>query len=482
MPPGNPPVQNRSTTAATWLNLRYSIPSAVNPGTSTYYVERNDPPSPVESFVPGVSKVTRKLFTASPTRYQACVDLLGYPEYFAAAGGHPSYVSRNIPAQYLGIGGISQTSPAYPLLYAHSTPSVEQMRPNQTPPGLLGFKAGTAPSADVARYEVAEITTEFQRRSYAVLPDSAVLGVSQNTVYQLFMGGATGGSYTLTVAGQTYTGSFGDTAATIQGTAIPPTGLQGLSSVGAGNVTVTATVGGGAGNWTITFTGALANTSVVMLGTVSGLTGATGPFFNVVVVGGNFAGLPDESYLQRYVTRSPKPSTRALSLPQGFVRWVPQSPLETMGGFALVAVPILEGVVIPVPEVKVSIVQHEVPLVAIPYAAVQTCYGAVNLATFDPSGFAAPPGVAMLTGFDYTVGEHAVAGNVADLKFDFTFRYNVDSTGVARGWNWGPRAWTDNNGAHFDMRQRAVYDKTGTSQSPNPLIRTADFNALFRPA
>lgn len=87
------------------------------------------------------------------------------------------------------------------------------------------------------------------------------------SVQTLQLGGATGGDHTLTFGANT-TGSisYTDSAATIQ------TALQGLASIGAGNILVTD-VGGG--NFNLRFTGSLAGTSQPLISMASSLTGCT---------------------------------------------------------------------------------------------------------------------------------------------------------------------------------------------------------------
>lgn len=81
------------------------------------------------------------------------------------------------------------------------------------------------------------------------------------------LGGATGGTFTVTYAGQTTSGlAHNANAATVLAAVV------GLSTVGTGNATVTATTTG----WDIKLAGALAGTHTPVTGSVSSLTGATG--------------------------------------------------------------------------------------------------------------------------------------------------------------------------------------------------------------
>lgn len=93
-------------------------------------------------------------------------------------------------------------------------------------------------------------------------------GLGTNEVQIVTLANATGGTFTLTYAGQTTSAlNYNATASAVQ------TALRALSTIGAGNVTVS---GSGGGPYTVTFTGALANTNVAAL-TADGtsLTGST---------------------------------------------------------------------------------------------------------------------------------------------------------------------------------------------------------------
>lgn len=82
-------------------------------------------------------------------------------------------------------------------------------------------------------------------------------------------GSPTGGTFTLTYAGQT-TGSIAYNAAA----SAVQTALAALSNVGSGNVAVTGSAGG---PYTVTFQGSLAHTNVAQMTATSSLTGGTSP-------------------------------------------------------------------------------------------------------------------------------------------------------------------------------------------------------------
>jgi hypothetical protein len=92
-------------------------------------------------------------------------------------------------------------------------------------------------------------------------------------------GSPTGGTFKLVFGGQTTaTIAYNATAATVQ------TALQALTSIGAGNATVTGGPGPGA-PWTVTFTGTLANTNVAQMTTSTlAFTGGTSPTVTVITL------------------------------------------------------------------------------------------------------------------------------------------------------------------------------------------------------
>lgn len=99
-------------------------------------------------------------------------------------------------------------------------------------------------------------------------------------------GAPTGGTFTLTLGGQTTAGiAFNAAASAVQ------TALQALSTVGANNATVTGAAGG---PYTVTFVGALAGTNVAQM-TASGasLTGGTTPGVTVATGTAGVAGAPN---------------------------------------------------------------------------------------------------------------------------------------------------------------------------------------------
>jgi hypothetical protein len=155
-------------------------------------------------------------------------------------------------------------------------------------PGPIGSTVPYRRGADVAR-KLEVIDPADPLRFWAVwsggqqfefvssTPPAVVAGGGTSEVQTVTIsGGPTGGSFTLTFDGAT-TGAiaYNATAATVQ------TALEGLATVGAGNVAVTGGPGPGT-PWTVTFTGALSVTDVPqMTADGTGLTGGTSPSVTV---------------------------------------------------------------------------------------------------------------------------------------------------------------------------------------------------------
>ncbi len=103
---------------------------------------------------------------------------------------------------------------------------------------------------------------------------SQLVPAANSPVWTVTLGsGNTGGTFTLTFNGQTTAGiAYNATGATVQ------TAFLLLSSVGAGNATVTGSAGG---PYTVTFTGSLANTSLALTGSGAALTGGSATLTSV---------------------------------------------------------------------------------------------------------------------------------------------------------------------------------------------------------
>lgn len=126
-----------------------------------------------------------------------------------------------------------------------------------------------------------------------LLPQDRVL---QLAVFNLTLGAPSAGTFTLTFGAQT-TGalSYAAAAAAVQAA------LEGLSSIGSGNVSVRGSAGG---PYWVAFTGALKTTQGLLTGSGTGLTGGAlatlSPIFEVI---GTDAGLADASALTAELVR-----------------------------------------------------------------------------------------------------------------------------------------------------------------------------------
>lgn len=103
-------------------------------------------------------------------------------------------------------------------------------------------------------------------------------GTTEEVQSVTITGGPTGGTFTLTFSGQTTAAiAYNASAAAVQAA------LVALSTIGAGNVTVTGSAGG---PYTVTFVGALANTNTAQMTATPSLTGGSSPTVNVATVTG----------------------------------------------------------------------------------------------------------------------------------------------------------------------------------------------------
>jgi len=154
-----------------------------------------------------------------------------------------------------------------------------------------GLPAYGGPVIGVAGYDAPAgvVVPVLRAGSMLVVPVIAVATVTEDQVLQCdatggvlpvvdeseiqvvtILGAPTGGTFTLSFGGQTTSGlAYNATASTIQ------TAVQGLSSIGSSNATVTGSAGG---PWTVTFAGSLANTSELLItDNPASLTGGTTP-------------------------------------------------------------------------------------------------------------------------------------------------------------------------------------------------------------
>jgi len=120
-------------------------------------------------------------------------------------------------------------------------------------------------------YARSEMLALLFRGAFGTTADSNVAGQSEVQTITI-TGTPTGGTFTLTFRGQTTAGiAFNADNATVE------TALEGLSTVGSGNATVTGGPGPGT-PWVVTFSGALADQAIrPITANGAGLTGGTNP-------------------------------------------------------------------------------------------------------------------------------------------------------------------------------------------------------------
>ena len=131
-----------------------------------------------------------------------------------------------------------------------------------TPYVLAGIAASGPSGAELCWF--ADTATTLPTDATTALSTTAATEVQTITL----SGSPTGGTFTLSFQGQTTAGlAYNVAAAAVQ------TALQGLSTIGSGNATVTGT-----GPWVVTFAGSLADQGVdLIVANGSGLTGGTAP-------------------------------------------------------------------------------------------------------------------------------------------------------------------------------------------------------------
>lgn len=166
---------------------------------------------------------------------------------------------------------------------------------------ISGAPGGVWQNADVARslyllspsnpVRMWQVWAGGQQFEYLLSnPPTVTAGGGASDVQKVTITGApTGGTFTLSLGGQTTAAiARTATAATVQ------TALTALSTIGAGNATVT----GGPGPttpWTVTFGGALALTDVAQMTATSSLTGGTSPTVTVSTVNSGVVPSPPSS-------------------------------------------------------------------------------------------------------------------------------------------------------------------------------------------
>lgn len=152
-----------------------------------------------------------------------------------------------------------------------SPPTISAVTPISTDATLVSGTHGSLTSGQTYYYKVTAKNTNGETNGSTEQSAQAFVGAKM-----YFNGTATAGTYTLTYGGQTATGiAYNASAATIQGD------LEGLSSIGSGNCTVTGT-GTAADPFVFQLSGTLAGHAPTPLSANSGgLTGATLSVYNL---------------------------------------------------------------------------------------------------------------------------------------------------------------------------------------------------------
>lgn len=192
---------------------------------------------------------------------------------------------------------------------------------------------------------------------------------------------------------------------------------------------------------------------------------------------GGLGSLPDEATLNRYVTRVPKASYRAFTLPQSINRWVPQAG----SGVEEPVAPVLESMAKVEGLVEITYIHHARPDSVIPLA--RRHLGTVNQETFD--GW--PPETLLLHSADQRQVVLPGDGFVYDAQYVMKGIVRLRTTGDGAsvpspehvGWNHAPRRLGGRTATPFyDWRRLSG---SGAPDGTKPYLLT-DFKKLFRPA
>ena len=148
-------------------------------------------------------------------------------------------------------------------------PTNEKQTVTITGSGTLTFSGQTTASLGTTT-TAAQLQTALENLSNINPGDVFVSGTTQNEKQTITIGGgATGGTFPLTYAGQTTSPQLSRNATA----SLVKAALQSLSNIGSGGVSVTGPTGG---PWVVEFTGPLAGTDVALMTTsAASLTGGT---------------------------------------------------------------------------------------------------------------------------------------------------------------------------------------------------------------
>jgi hypothetical protein len=154
-------------------------------------------------------------------------------------------------------------------------------------------------------------------------------------------------------------------------------------------------------------------------------TARTYPIIDDGTVATRLNGNPDESGIERFVTRTVRPSTSALTLRDGSIVYVLPGAPNVNGQ------PVPAGTVPKqLPEADLGYTWHRIPITAVPSLfinrnltnpAIDTAIGRINLTAFDGN----LPGTLLLVGAELQPGRQCDGTRVYDITYRFKYRQSV---------------------------------------------------------
>jgi hypothetical protein len=206
----------------------------------------------------------------------------------------------------------------------------------------------------------------------------------------------------------------------------------------------------------------------------SSVLATTGPLAS----GGGLPALPDEgdalrlgwADYSRYVTRIIEPGGRAITFPNGFVRFV------LLAGETNVQ-PLPIGLPVPMFRATILYTWHLVPQNAVPMNAIAKCSNAVNDAAFD--GFAAE--TLLLSSVRQKPLFSALGGRMMQVEYRMIYAPLQDFDGASyttKGWNHFPAKYNNTLRARqLTLRNDGAAPTTNSER----VFMQQDFATLFRP-
>ncbi len=193
-------------------------------------------------------------------------------------------------------------------------------------------------------------------------------------------------------------------------------------------------------------------------------------------------GLPDDSLMHRSITRIWRQAGKILTLPTGFLDYVPDAG-EVWPRFKSLAIP--GGSPFREPEIELTYIWHDVPLSAVPILAIMQAWNTVNQLTFDPFRWGtAFPGETVLFVHAEPKEHNLITGELGcDMYYRFLVAPHRTLTGVLSGHNTGLTVIPGTNPPTFDYRRkRRVVDIANVTVIGTQLpIPEFNFEKLFRP-